>query len=125
MATIPFTWEEKFGVGTYVDRIRWTGLQGATSDVGDPLIVAGTLTDKCVQLIGVTGPTVVLEGTNADPVDNVWETLTNPAEVLINDAITPKLQQILQNPYAIRPRVAGAAANISVVLIMRRPRIAH
>jgi hypothetical protein len=128
MATIPYTAQESFTLAYYVDVVTWTGLNGATSDVGQawlagPNMSSGCNTDKCVQFIGDSAGNASLEGTN-DATPANWQTLTSPGDVLLtsNSATARLLQQVLQNPLLVRPRVQAGAANVTVILVSKRPR---
>jgi len=128
VSTIPYTAQEYFTVAYYVDVITWTGLNGATSDVGQAWLAGTTMssgsnTDKCVQFIGDTAGNALLEGTNDTTLNN-FQTLTSPGDVLLtsNQAQARLLQQVLQNPLLVRPRTTAGATNVTVILVSKRPR---
>lgn len=117
MATIPYTENARAtALGTIIT-ITWSPLAGASSDVGEPYALGG-VPDVAVQLLGTLG-TFVLEGCNEmTPVN--YHGLTNEAHTAIDATGGARIEQILQSPVWIRPRVAGAASGVSVILTFRK-----
>ena len=102
------------GIAVY----SWTLAQG---DVGQAIVLPH-LADKAVQFLGTFGTgTVRIEGANnpaASEADNAqWSTLNDPQGNAL-DVTTAKLEQLLENPYLIRPRMVGGDGTTSVTIYM-------
>lgn len=90
----------------------WTGLNGATSDVGDAKEL-GWLSDKCVQILGTIG-TFDLQGSNDG---TNWHTLNDAGGTPIDETGGVRTEQILENTRYVRPSVSGAASGVTVIIV--------
>lgn len=122
MATINYVWSVERTAGNPVHTVVWSGLDGASSDVGAPFKGA-YLADKSVQIMGTLG-TFVLEGSNAsNPGAGDWHTLNDANGSPINETGGARVEQLLENTLWVRPRVSGAASNVTVRLVGRLAKV--
>lgn len=110
MATRDYTVENLIG-GVKV--VTWTGL--LNGDVGAPFISA-QFADKCVQVEGSfgVGGTCEIEGTNYTS-GPTYRTLNDPQGNALS-VTSAKVEQVLENPYMVRPRVSAGDGNTNLVL---------
>lgn len=105
--------------------VTWTGL--LNGDDGAPFVVPNRA-DKSVQLLGTlgVGGNCKIEGTNQQAY-NADGTAVSPAPTyaLLNDPqgnvldmAALKIEQILENPNAIRPRVTAGDGTTSLTVVM-------
>ena len=117
MATREYTVENLIG-GIKV--VTWTGL--LNGDVGKPF-VSPQFADKCVQTEGDfgVGGACEIEGTNYTTPGN-YRTLNDPQGNPLS-VLTPKVEQILENPYQLRPRVSSGdgTTDLTVKLLVSTP----
>jgi len=100
--------------------ILWETLT-ETNDVGQPFVFSGWYPDKCIQLLGSfgTGGHLTMQGSN-DPALAAYAALNDIADSPI-DLTAVGFEQILECPYAIRPKVtAGTSVDLDVWLIVRK-----
>jgi hypothetical protein len=103
-----------------VQMVTWAGL--TTNSNGNPWQRVD-FTDKCVQIFGNfgSGATVVIQGSNdprviTDPANAVWTDLTDAQGTTISKTAAA-IEQIVDNPRWIRPRVTGGTSpSITVVI---------
>lgn len=99
--------------------ITWV-LTSADPD-GTPYI-APHRSDKSVHFLGTVGTaTFALQGSNevaAAPTS--WVTLTDPSSTAISGTVLPRLEQVLENTYQVRPSLTtpGAGATVTVYLLI-------
>lgn len=110
--------------GAYV--ITWSFPTTLVSgDVGAPLD-AFHLADKTVQCFGLaSNANIVIEGSNhlsttaaGSIATGPWFTLTDPQDASLTFTATARLEQILENPRFIRPRLAAAATPIVPISVV-------
>jgi len=98
-------------------------------DTGKPLEVS-TFSDKTVHMFGtIGGATISIEGSN-DPRANPthpshasaqWQILTDPAGNIISTTADNKLEQILENPWWIRPITSGGSGtDMDIYLLLKK-----
>ena len=107
--------------------MKWDTLGNA--DTGEPLEVA-VFSDKTVHMFGTAaGAAISIEGSNdprANPSDGdhgnaKWEILTDPAGNIISTTADSKLEQVLENPWWIRPVTSGGSGTaLDVYLLLKK-----
>jgi len=97
---------------------RWANL---TLNDDGAILELPYLADKTVQVYGTFGASgkVVIQGSNKIS-DYVWTTLSNPQGDPL-DFTTSKIQQILENPFVIRPIVTDGdgTTDLEVIILCR------
>lgn len=102
-----------------VHESRWT-FNGA-SQVGTPL-GGVSLPDKTVHVSGTfNGGTITIQGSNSGPTASKWHTLNDPSQNALTFT-TSAIEQILENPRFIRPRVTASMSVAVVIISQRAPR---
>ena len=103
--------------------VQWTGL--IQSQNGVPWIAGfdAHMADRTVHIFGTLGPaTIIWQGSNETvSIPLNWVTLTDPLENLMSfNTGLPKLAQILQSCYQVRPSVTGGdgTTNLTVILFL-------
>lgn len=130
MATVPYTVSipvyanGSSAPGSFI--VAWGPL--ANGDDGQPF-VAPNRADKSVQILGTfgVGGNVRVEGTNKQAytpngvstglVVSDYATLTDPQANAL-DLTTAKIEQVLENPAAIRPRVTAGDGTTAITVYM-------
>lgn len=131
MAVITPTLRDSDKSGTGISNVEvwtWSGLVGSTNDTGRPVRFA-KYSDKCLHVYGGTwgGSTFTLQGSNdsrADPDDAghasaVWIDLTDAQGNTISKT-ADSIEQVLENPLWIRPRLTGGTGTGIVATLLGR-----
>lgn len=119
MSTIAYTVENaKPGVRV----VTWASM--GVNDVGVGFVSA-MYADKTIQAYSGAwnSSTVVVEGTNETSNPSNWEHLhkVDTSTMTLSDVAGDRLEQILENPYQIRPRISGGTGSITVKLLVATP----
>ena len=98
-----------------VKLVAWTL---TTADPNGDAFVAPDFPDKCVVVRGTFGgATLTLQGANVEgtPATAAWQTLNDPQ----GNALTftaARIEQLLENPYQLRPVLTGGGGTTSVLV---------
>lgn len=104
---------EQFGANAC--RITWANMKGG--DVGEPATHA-LYQDRSVQVTGTfQGAAVAMQGTNHKPEDDLFVALTDMRGNDLN-ILSPKLEQIEDCTYALRPVVSGGDADTDLTVVI-------
>lgn len=103
--------------------VTWTGL--LTGDDGAPFVMPFKQ-NKSVQVFGAfSGASIVIEGTNQQAYTTVPAVIAGRTYAQLNDPhanaldfTLAKIEQVLENPNAIRPRVVGGDGNTTLTVVM-------
>lgn len=110
--------------------VKWVGL--ANGDDGAPFVCSHRA-DKCVMAYGTPGaaPHILIEGTNEQVYGPdgsalgapTYVTLVDPSSAALDFITSPRIEQVLENPLAIRPRVSAGdgTTNWTVTMIVASP----
>lgn len=105
--------------------VIWTGLTQATADDGKPYVCPDKA-DKCIQVTGTfgVGGNCRFEGSNDQVYDasgtlvaGTYGTLVDPQGNAL-DVTATKLEQVLENPLAVRPRITAGDGTTSITVKM-------
>lgn len=108
------------GIGAGVG-ITWTGLLNGDDGQAFDTLMFG---DVCVQVLGTfgVGGNLRIEGSN-EKVPTTWATLTDPQANSL-DFTAAKIEQLLEMPRWIRPRITAGdgTTSLSCIIWARRTR---
>lgn len=107
--------------------VRWPAM--ANGDTGKPYAVSSWYPDKCAEVDGTpgTGGKVVIQGTSlfADPAlrsqpdTTKFKPLTDPQGNALDIISTdPQIEQVLENPYWIRPAITAGDGTTSLTVVL-------
>lgn len=120
MATRTFTRDPSTGAGV---GITWTGLTNASTDDGTPFDTLD-YADISIQVFGTFGVSgnLRIEGSN-EATPTTWATLNDPQANAL-DFTAAKMEQVLEMPRWIRPRITNGdgTTSLTCVLWARRSR---
>lgn len=104
--------------------VTWTGL--LNGDDGAPFVCPNRA-DKSVQVLGTfgAGGNCKIEGCNQQVYDSAGAVIAGVTYALLNDPASnalditaAKIEQILENPNAVRPRVSAGDGTTSLTVVM-------
>jgi hypothetical protein len=113
MATVNFTRDSSTGAGV---GIKWTPLTTVNAD-GLPFDTLD-FADISVQVLGTFGAAgnIIIEGSNQST-PTTWATLNDPQGNALSTVTSARIEQILEMPRWIRPRLSAGEAGVSSLTV--------
>lgn len=101
--------------GSGIILVKWSNMTAL--DTGYP-VVCGHFSDKSVQVKGTFGVAgnCQIQGSN-DTSSETWATLNDPQGNAL-DITAAKIEQVLENPYSIRPSITAGDVTTSLTVTM-------